>query len=417
MRVRAAVRPATVARTVFTYAALSRLARGKQRRGPLEVPAWADGVEPAPGELLPRITVVVPARDEAERIAGVLAPLVDAPGVVEVLVVDDRSTDATPEVALSHGARVIDGGELPRGWIGKPWALQQGLVAAKGDVVVFLDADVVPDPRLPAAVAALLDGGADLASAQLGFEIPDAAQRVLHPALLATLIYRLGPLDTTMRVPASVAAINGQCFAVRRKALIGAGGFGLIAGIPTDDIALARSLAATGWKIAVADGSHLGSVRMYESAAEAIREWAGRSLALPGAAPRWRQIFDVGVVWTVQGLPGLRVWRAVLRGLLRGSVRDGVAVLRPYDLGVLASRWSLQIALLRVYRRGAVVGQTGANEQAAADVIVEGQQGRAATTGAPDPLSVLAPFVDPIAAAALTRGTFWPVRKWRGRAI
>ncbi len=401
------LRPSVVARTAFTYAALSRLARGQSRRGPLTVPAWADGAEPIAGEALPRITVVVPARDEAERITSVLAPLVDAPGVVEVLVVDDRSTDATAEVALAAGARVIDGGELPRGWVGKPWALQQGLVAAKGDIVVFLDADVTPDPRLPAAVAGLLDD-ADLASAQLAFSIPDEAQRVLHPALLATLIYRLGPLDSTMRIPASVAAINGQCFAVRRRALIGAGGFGLIAGIPTDDIALARSLAAAGWRIAVADGSALGSVRMYESAGEALREWAGRSLALPGAAPRPRQLFDLGVVWTVQGLPGLRVWRGLVRGLLRGSVRDGFAVLRPYDVGMLALRWSLQLALLRVYRRSA---------RPAGPAGPAGQDGATNGGDAPDWLSLLAPFADPVAAAALTRGTFAPVRVWRGREI
>ena len=382
------VTPWTLAQAAFTYATFSRLARGKERRGPLEVPAWALGVAPLGGEPLPRITVVVPARDEEHRIAGVLAPLVDAPGVIEVLVVDDRSEDRTAEVALAHGARVIDGGELPRGWIGKPWALQQGLVAAQGDVVVFLDADVQPDPALPAAVAALLDD-ADLASAQLGFTIPDDAQRVLHPALLATLIYRLGPLDTTMRVPAAVAAINGQCFAVRKRELVAVGGFGLIAGIPTDDIALARSLAAAGWRIAVADGSHLGSVRMYESAQEALREWAGRSLALPGAASRPRQLFDIGVVWTVQGLPGLRLWRAVLRGVLRGSVRDGFAVLRPFDLAMLALRASLVVALRGTYRRG----------------------------GKPDAMAFLAPLVDPVAAAALTRGTFAPVRRWRGRAF
>jgi dolichol-phosphate mannosyltransferase len=389
---------AVVARSAFTYAALARLARGRERRAPLTAPEWAGrsvGVDEAGADAAavhataPTITVVIPARDEAERIAGVLTPLAGAPRVLEVVVVDDRSTDATASIARGLGARVIDGAELPTGWIGKPWALQQGLVAARGDVVVFLDADVQPDPRLPAAVAAALVDGVDLASAQLAFACPDAAQRVLHPALLATLIYRLGPLDTKQRVPASAAAINGQCFAARRDPLVRAGGFGLIAGVSTDDVALARALAAAGWRIAVADGSHLGSVRMYESAGEALREWAGRSLALPGASSRSRQWFDLGVVWTVQGCPALRVWRAVARAAMHRSLRAALPALRPTDIALLAIRWSLQIALRRVYRRGA----------------------RA------DLLALAAPLADPVAVVALTRGTIAPVRSWRGRAI
>ncbi|MBJ7471702.1 MAG: glycosyltransferase [Solirubrobacteraceae bacterium] len=407
--------------------ALQRLARGKQRRPPLAAPG--------PAAPLPQISVVVPARDEELRIAGVLAPLVGAPGVAEVIVVDDRSSDATADVARAHGARVVEGAELPFGWIGKTWALQQGLVAARGEVVVFLDADVQPDPSLPAAVTVLMqESGADLVSAQLRFICPDPAQRILHPALLATLIYRLGPLDTVARVPAALAAINGQCFAARREPLQRAGGFGVISAIPTDDVALARALTAAGWRVVVADGSALGSVRMYESAAEAMREWAGRSLALPGASSRPRQLLDLGVVWAVQGLPGLRLWWVLLRLLATRSPRRALASLRGLDWGLLAVRWSLQLALTKVYRlpgdplpQDSAAGQDGGT-------VEDGRTPRGAddgptsrrvdhgrdpqrTDGGPDPLALLAPLVDPIAAAALTRGTLRPVRSWRGRTF
>ncbi len=382
--------------------ALQRLARGKERRPALHAPG--------PAARVPAITVVIPARDEEHRIAGVLAPLVDAPGVVEVVVVDDRSSDATAQVARDYGARVVEGAELPAGWIGKPWALQQGLVAATGDVVVFLDADVEPDASLPAAVALLLaDAAADLVSAQLRFTCPDAAQRVLHPALLTTLVYRLGPLDTVQRVPASVAAINGQCFAARRDPLLRAGGFGVVSGIPTDDVALARALTAAGWRVVVADGSSLGSVRMYESAGEAIREWAGRSLALPGASPRSRQLLDLGVVWAVQGLPGLRLWWGLLRLSATRSPRRALATLRPLDWVALGVRLALVGALTKVYRRYAVGGDLTSDDAVAPSV--------AGAAGRTDPLALLAPLADPIAAAALTRGTLRPVRTWRGRSF
>lgn len=395
------MRPARVAARAGRYAlagvALQRLARGRERRPPL--------APLGPAALLPTISVVIPARDEATRIAGVLEPLAGAPGVVEVLVVDDCSTDATADVARAHGASVVEGGDLPTGWVGKPWALQQGLVAAKGEIVVFLDADVRPDPELPRAVAQLIAEGADLASAQLRFDCPDPAQRVLHPALLTTLVYRVGPLDTVARIPASVIAINGQCFAARRDALIRAGGFGVIAGIPTDDVALARALKAAGWRIAVADGGRLGTTRMYESAGEALREWAGRSLALPGAASRPRQLLDLGVIWAVQGLPGLQLWRALATLGVTRSPRRAASVLRPRDWILLGVRFALQAALTQTYRRRRV-GMDPAS--AAADPSLDATR--------PDLLAALAPLADPIAAAALTRGTLAPVRRWRGRS-
>ena len=95
------------------------------------------------------ISVVVPARDEAERIAPLLDAVVGAPGVAEVIVVDDQSTDATAEIARRAGTTVITGAPLPEGWAGKAWALQQGIAAASVDWVVTLDADARPDPRLP----------------------------------------------------------------------------------------------------------------------------------------------------------------------------------------------------------------------------------------------------------------------------
>ncbi|MEH3053856.1 MAG: glycosyltransferase family 2 protein [Patulibacter minatonensis] len=429
------------ARCGLVLIALGRLGRGHSRRPALVAPAWAAaGTEAHRQEEAgdgpahawpPAISVVIPARDEAHRLAGVLEPLVGAPGVVEVLVVDDRSTDGTADVARAHGATVVEGAELPRGWVGKPWALQQGLVAARGDLIVFLDADVRPSPQLPAAVAELLapqrdverqlraeaapaDGPTadrgdgqptrierpvDLASAQLAFTCPGIGQRLIHPALLTTLVYRLGPLDTTERIPASTTAINGQCFAVRRDALISAGGFALVSAAPTDDVALARALAGAGWRIAVADGSGLGSVRMYESATEALREWAGRSLALPGAASRPRQLMDLAIVWVVQAAPALRLWRALITAARARSVGAGAATLRPSDVALLALRGALQLALTRVYRVGV------------------GVPGRDPVTTAPDPVALAAPLADPIAFAGLVRGTLHPVRRWRGRAI
>ena len=100
------------------------------------------------------VSVIIPARDEAARITDcVLAALAD-PGTGEVLVVDDESADDTAAVAARAGARVIRGAPLPSGWVGKQWALQQGLEAARGEFVLALDADARPHPGLAAALVA-----------------------------------------------------------------------------------------------------------------------------------------------------------------------------------------------------------------------------------------------------------------------
>ena len=98
-----------------------------------------------------------------------------------MIVVDDGSTDGTADVARAHGARVVAGRELPPGWVGKPWALQQGLEAASGDVVVSLDADTRPRPGLVGALAGALRD-ADFVTAGARF-VCDSAGRAPPPSL------------------------------------------------------------------------------------------------------------------------------------------------------------------------------------------------------------------------------------------
>jgi dolichol-phosphate mannosyltransferase len=99
---------------------LAKAACGRSRAGP------ADRLTP-----MQSISVVVPARDEAARIGPLLEAIVGAPGVAEVIVVDDQSSDGTADLARAAGARVVEPARpLPDGWAGKAWALQQGIEAA-----------------------------------------------------------------------------------------------------------------------------------------------------------------------------------------------------------------------------------------------------------------------------------------------
>ncbi|MDA0181516.1 glycosyltransferase [Solirubrobacter phytolaccae] len=328
------------------------------RRAPLASGTTFDG----------SVSVVIPARDEAARIGPCLDGVLADPDVLEVVVVDDGSVDGTAELARARGARVVAAGEPPAGWVGKPWALQRGLEAARGDVVVSVDADTRPRVGLAGAAAAAL-ADADLVSVGARFVCSTAGERVLHPALLATLVYRYGPPDADARVAVDRLMINGQCTAVRRRELLDAGGYAEASGHMTDDAAFARALARRGWRVAFHDGGGLIDVDMHESAAETWREW-GRSIALTDVtSPAWR-VADVGVVWLTLGLPWLR-----LASRRAGKLDVALLVLRLVMLGATAPAYA---------RRGLPYW--------------------------------LSPLADVPAAARLTWSAARPSRRWRGRS-
>ena len=350
---------AFVAAQAFAAAVLGgRFARGRRRRAPLAAGA------PAPAET---VSIVIPARDEEARLAGCLQALrgVDA----ELLVVDDRSADATAAVARAHGARVVAGAELPAGWVGKSWAMQQGLEAAAGDWVLFLDADTRPKPGL---LAALIEAARpfDLLSAAPRFVCESAGERLLHPAMAASIPYRFGPLDVDGWQPSPRRALaNGQCVLVRREPFVAAGGWTRVRGNLTEDIALARSLCADGAQIGFVDAADLLDVRMYVSARETWTGW-GRSLMAADATGPLQQSGDVALLWLTLALP--------LPRLVSGRAT-------PLDAVLLAVRLGIHAALARGYAR---------------------------PRGLP---YLLAPLLDVPVTAWLTWSAIHPSRTWRGR--
>lgn len=335
----------------------ARLARGRRRRPPLAAVHHVAGA----------VSVVVPARNEELRLAPCLSVALADPAVGEVIVVDDESTDATARVAAGLGAKVVRGEPLPPGWVVKQWALRQGLAAAGGQIIVTLDADARPRPGLFGALVAALDEF-DLVSAGPRFVCDGTAEQALHASFLATLVYRFGPIGPACPPSPRRALANGQCMAFRRVPMLEADAFSRVRGHMTDDVALARTLAADGWRTALLDAGDLLHVDMHESFGEVWREW-GRSLPLADVTgPAWKAA-DLSVVWLTTALPALR--------LLTG---------RPtrLDLGLLAMRLLLTCALRGSYVR-------------------------------PGPGLALSPLLDLATAVRLTQGTLRPVRTWRGR--
>ena len=340
-----------------------RLARGACRRAPLE---------PAPNRPPPGpVSVVIPARDEEHRIGRALAALIGDPQVHEVVVVDDCSTDRTAEVAAGAGARVVAGAPLPGGWVGKPWALQQGLEAATGEWLVTLDADVEPRPGLIGAVVNAADHeGWDHLSCGGRFVCDTAGQRLLHPAMLATLVYRFGPPDSSRRLPPPHRVMaNGQCTVARRAMLQAQDGYHPVAGHLTDDVALARHLARVGWRVGFLDVTGCFDVRMHASTEDLWRNW-GRSLPLADVTSWPWKVADLAVLWLALALP-----------LPRLLARRGDRL----DAALAAIRLALLAATAGAYRhRG--------------------------------PAYWLSPLADLPTALRLTWGTLHPGTTWRGRS-
>ncbi len=286
------------ARVVVAGTVTVRLARAAHCTPPISPVAARTGQTPS-------ISVVVPARNEPGRIGPLLERL-SRSAVAEVIVVDDESDDGTAAVAEAAGTKVVAGRPAPVGWVGKPWALQQGLDAATSDWVVFLDADTRPHPSLPPAlVARAATDGIDVLTVAGRFECPTGPSRWLHAAMLTTLVYRFGRPGGHARRPDRLLA-NGQCMVVRRTHLIAAGGFAPVAGSLVEDVALARHRARRGDTVAFLDASALLTVRMYESFAATWSGW-GRSISLPGLDGPLRRLFEVTILALAPPVPVIRL--------------------------------------------------------------------------------------------------------------
>jgi len=327
--------------TAALLALIVRLLPGRRRRPP---------IEPQAREITDTtVSVIVTTLNEAHRIKPCLDGLrAQGQPLLEVLVVDSRSTDGTQAIveaaaALDPRIHLLTDDLLPHGWVGKVWALEHGLRTARGEWILGVDADTEPAPGMVAAVvSAAREANLSVVSFSPRFTDQSRAEQFLQPALLLTLVYRGGVAGSDAD-PERVVA-NGQCFLARRDVLLRHGGYAPARSSFADDVTLARHLARRGERVGFLDGSRIYAVRSYGSAAEMWREW-GRSLDLKNATSAWRQWIDIAVLVAVQGLP-LFVLAAI-----------GIALpktLTPMTLGLLAVNavaLAIRLALLRPLSR------------------------------------------------------------------
>lgn len=314
---------------IFSAALIAMLARDAVRLQ--RVPRLAPPAVPADP---PLISILIPARNEERGIGRcVRAALAQSYPRIEVIVVDDGSTDRTGAILsgiADRRLRVLAGRPLPAGWVGKCNACQQLGERAAGEWLLFLDADTVAGPDLAAALLSGAAGrGLDLLTIFPFLELGTFWERLILPPFLA-LIQALFPYERMERPdvrPDQVVA-NGQCIFVRRAIYERVGGHGAVRNEVLEDVRLAQAICAAGGRVGVAEGMDQLRVRMYTSgrevaaglmknAAAGYRSGGGRSawamlgLALTTFGPLW--LLALGALGLVLGDVGL-AWSGLLGG-------------------------------------------------------------------------------------------------------
>ncbi len=257
------------------------------------------------------VTIVIPTLNERLRLPDCLEGLRSQQGVDEIIVVDSRSQDGTPEYVQELQKdyplklRLITDDPLPTGWVGRPWALHTGFLnsSPESQWILGIDADTQPQIGLvPSLVQKAIAENYDMVSLSPKFILKTIGEQWLQPALLVTLIFRFGATGDPQQFSPDRVMANGQCFLSRRSMLEKIQGYEGAKSSFCDDVTLVRSAAQQGAKVGFLDGANLIQVRMYNSMQETWTEW-GRSLDLKDAAKPIQTLGDCVLLLAVQGLP------------------------------------------------------------------------------------------------------------------
>jgi GT2 family glycosyltransferase len=249
------------------------------------------------------VSAIVPARNEEATIARAIASLAAQPEIVEVVIVNDESTDGTAAVlsrlvAEEPKLRVYDAGPLPTGWVGKNHAAWEGAQHAIGQWLLFTDADAVHLPGSTAkALAEAEAAGASMISYSPGQEMRTWWERALIPFIYCRLsqLYSYAVVNDP-RSP--IVAANGQYLLIRRDAYQTIGGHAAVSGEVLEDVALARRARAAQVPLHFAPDAQIARVRMYTSFRAMWEGWTKNLLPLVKMAGQGvtRELFSV-VPW------------------------------------------------------------------------------------------------------------------------
>lgn len=229
---------------------------------------------------LPLISIILPAKDEEENIGACLQSLVNQDyHNFEIIVVDDRSTDRTLEIAKKFATsdpriKVFHISDLPKGWTGKNHAISCGIPHAKGELLLFIDADTEHDPNcVTASVAHFEKNDLDAMSLEPYFAWTGFFQKLAF-SVFTLITACLFPIFMVNRKGSNLALSNGQYILIKKDVYKKIGGHERIKGRILEDLALIENLKAGGFHYNLAVGTSVVTVKMYKDIASFWQGWS-----------------------------------------------------------------------------------------------------------------------------------------------
>jgi chlorobactene glucosyltransferase len=226
------------------------------------------------------LSVIIPARNEADTIAVVVGSILQSTyQPFELIVVDDRSSDGTASIisnlSADHRLQLVRGEELPEGWYGKPWACLQGYQRARGELLLFTDADTRHGPELlERAVGVLRTQRADLVTVSPAQRCVTFWERVIMPQIMFLLALRYSPARVNRASRARDVIANGQFILTTRVAYEKAGTHAAVRQEVAEDLALAQTYLKNGLKLHFAFAERFMETRMYRDLRSLVEGWS-----------------------------------------------------------------------------------------------------------------------------------------------
>ncbi len=316
------------------------------------------------------VSILIPARDEAANIATCIEAALAQRGVaVEVVVMDDGSTDGTPDIVraiAAHDARLrlVAAPLLPEGWSGKMHACTRLAEAARGTHLLFIDADVTLAPDAAASLAGhAVAHDLGLVSAVPRQRIDTLGEGVTVPIINLLLIgYLPGGGRAFTRLP-GLAAGCGQLMMAERQAYAAAGGHAAVRSTLHDGLRLTRRLRAAGYRTEIVAGAGIATCRMYRGFGESWRGFlknAREGMATPLGLPVWTVVLAGAHLWPFFLLPSTQAVLALalvfaLRIAITRRVREPAwtVLLHPVAVVIaLAIQWTALVRALMGRKEG-----------------------------------------------------------------
>ncbi len=306
------------------------------------------------GDVLDDVTVLIPARNEAGVISKTIESLTRQGPGLEILIVDDQSSDGTGEIAAQSnvaGLRVISGAGLPEGWTGKVWAQFQAQPYLKRPLVLLLDADITLAPGLIGTLRRELRArGVGLASLMAELAMEGFWQRLLLPAFVFffKLLY---PFHLSNSPNRRVAAAAGGCILLEKRALDAIGGFASLRDSIIDDCTLARRVKTAGFR------TWIGLTH----SAQSRRRYTGTSApeGLGALGDVWAMVVRTAFTqlrysWLLLAVCTLLMVLCFVNPLLASFSADSLP--RVLGMGAWLAMWCAYLPTLRFYRLSAAWG-------------------------------------------------------------